>query len=222
MPDLTTLADLKSWLAIPVTQTGSDAALTSLVSATSEDFLRAIERTDLLTANYTEVREGDGGPRLALRHWPITAVTSLTIANAVVTASADQIAPGWYFDQTLDPEHQNQLYLAGLDFTDGAVISLSYAAGYLVPPLDIAQAVIEWAADRFKGRPGALISSQREAGGEHVAYDKEGPMPATTEAVADRYRRTWPSLDKRQDDLDYRVTRITIGKRSTTTRREND
>jgi hypothetical protein len=72
----------------------------------------------------------------------------------------------------------------------------------------VAQAVIEWVALRYKGRPGTGVSSQREAGGEHVTYDREAPMPPTTAAVAERYKRCWPSLNKRDDDRNYRVTRI--------------
>jgi hypothetical protein len=206
LPDLTTLDAVKGWLAI--TQTGSDAILTALVTSTSADFLRAIERTDFLAADYTEVREGDGNSRLAMRHWPITAVTALTVAGTTIAASADKIAPGYYLDADLDPERINQLYLVGSTFTDVAQVVVAYAAGYAEPPDDVAQAVIEWVAARYKGRPGAGVSSQREVGGEHVTYDREAPMPPTTAAVAERYKREWPSLNKRDDDRDYRVTRI--------------
>jgi len=206
--DLTTFEAVKAWLAIPSAQTGSDVTLTGLVTSTSADFLRAIERTDFLTASYTEVREGDGNIRMAMRHWPVTAVTSLTVAGTAISASADKIASGYYLDEDLDPERINQLYLVGSAFTDAAQVVVAYVAGYVEPPGDVVQAVIEWVADRYKGRPGAGVSSQREAGGEHVTYDREAPMPPTTAACVERYKRSWPSLDKRGDDRDYRVTRI--------------
>jgi hypothetical protein len=207
MPDLTNLDDVKAWLAILTN--GSDAILADLITSTSADFLRAIKRTDFLTANYTEVREGDGNSRIAVSHFPITAITEVKVGATVLAVSTDKIAAGFYFDADLDPERINQVYLAGgLVFTDAAQIVLAYSGGYTAVPGDVAQAVIEWVATRYKGRPGAGVASQREAGGEHVTYDREAPMPPATAACATRYMRDWPSLDKRGDDRDYKVTRI--------------
>jgi hypothetical protein len=208
MPDLTTVSAVKQWLSIAPTQTGSDANLATLVTATSADFLRAIDRVDLLENSYSEVREGDGGSRLALRHWPVTAITSLTVAGTAIAQSTAATVPGWYIEPNLDPERTNQLYLNNLVFTDLAQVIVNYLAGYEACPADIAQAVVEWVADRYRGRPADGVSSQRDAGGEHVAYSKELSMPATTAAVVERYRRTWPSLDKRNEDRNYRITRI--------------
>jgi hypothetical protein len=208
MPDLTNLTDVKAWLAIASTLNASDGILGELITSTSADFLRAIERVDFLADTYTEVREGDGGSRMVLRHWPVTEITTLTIGGAAVEASADQIAPGYYLDAQLDPERVNQLYLVGATFTDGAQVVVAYPAGYAEAPGDVAQAVVEWVAMRYKGRPGAGLASQREAGGEHVTYDREAPMPPSTTACAARYKRCWPSLNRRQDDLDYKITRI--------------
>jgi len=207
VPDLTDIAGVKAWLAIGTS--GSDAILTDLITSTSADFLRAIDRTDFLAADYTEVRDGDGGSRLVMRHWPINTIASITAGGVALAVSPDKVAGGYYFDADLDPERLNEIYLAGGDtFTDAAAVVVAYNAGYVDTPEDIVQAVIEWVAARYKGRPGAQIASQREAGGEHVTYDREAPMPPTTAAVAERYKRCWPSLDKRNDDRNYRVTRI--------------
>jgi hypothetical protein len=207
MADLTDLAAVKVWLAIATS--GSDAILTSLVTSTSADFLRAIARSDFEAADYTEVREGDGGSRLVMRHWPINTIASITVAGVALDVSPDKVAGGYYFDDGLDPERLNEIYLAGGDsFADAAAVVVAYNAGYADVPEDVAQAVIEWVAARYKGRPGATLNSQREAGGEHVTYDREAPMPPTTAAVVERYKRCWPSLDKRNDDRNYRVTRI--------------
>lgn len=209
MPDLTTLTDVKAWLAIPAGQAASDALLTELVTSTSADFLRAIARFDLLADDYVEVRDGDGGARISTRHWPINTIASITVSGVAIQPSPDKVAAGYYIDTGLDPERLSQIYLAGGSaFTDGSAVVVSYNAGYANAPGDIAQAVVEWVAERYRGRPGAGVSSQREAGGEHVTYDRQAPMPPTTAAVAERYKRCWPSLDKRTDDRNYRVTRI--------------
>jgi hypothetical protein len=205
--DLTTLEDVKAWLAIAAD--GSNDVLTDLVSATSADFLRAISRTDFLTATYTEVREGDGNCRIAVRHWPITAIASISVSGTSLAVSPDRIAAGYYFEDELDPEHLNQIYLAGGEvFPDLAPVAITYTAGYADAPLDVAQAVIEWVCLRYKGRPGAGVNSQREAGGEHITYDKQAAMPDNTARVVEKYSRTMPSLDKRADDRADKVTRI--------------
>lgn len=210
MPDLTTTAAVKAWLGITATQTGSDNVLSDLVTSTSADFLRAIDRQDFTPAAvYTEVRDGDGDTRMRLRHWPVNSITSINVSGTAIPASPDKVASGYYIDADLDPERRSEVYLAGGDtFMDGSPVVVVYEAGYAVVPEDVAQGVLEWVAARYKGRPGTGISSQREAGGEHVTYDREAPMPATTAAVAERYKRTWPSLDKRSDDRNDRVTRI--------------
>lgn len=208
MPDLTTLSAVKDWLPIASGVTADDALLSGLITGVSSDFLRAIERPDLLTADYTEVRQGDGDTRLSLRHWPVTAVSALTVGGATVTASADKIARGYYFDADLDPERRTQLFLAGgLVFTDAAVVSLSYSAGYATVPGDIAQAVVEWVCQRYKGRPNSSTVSRRSTEGAEVRVDLSD-APETTKAVIERYRVCWPSTDKRSDDREYRVTRI--------------
>jgi hypothetical protein len=208
MPDLTTLEVVRAWLAIPTNQTGSDTILSSLISAVSADFLRAIGRTDFLTEDYVEVREGDGGNRLVTRHWPITEISSLTVAGATVAAQVEPGVAGYFTEAGLDPERLNEIYLQGSTFTDAAQVIVSYSGGYEAAPDDVAQAVAEWVATRFKIRPESTVSTQRSAAGEHVTYEKDPSMPSNTARVIEKYTRNWPSLDKFNDDRNYRVTRI--------------
>lgn len=208
MPDLTTLTAVKDWLPIPSGTVTDDTLLSGLITSASDDFLRAIERPDLLTADYTEVRQGDGDTRMSLRHWPVTAVATLTVGGVAVTASADQIAPGYYFDADLDPERRTQLYLAGgITFTDLAVVKLAYSAGYATVPTDVEQAVKEWVCARYKGRPNVSAASRRSTEGADMRVDLSD-APETTKGVIARYKICWPSQDKRTDDRNYRVTRI--------------
>ena len=208
--DLTTLTQVKGMLGLPSTPVAaSDSVLDSLISATSADFLRAIERTDFLAADYTETRIGDGGPWLVLRHRPINSVASVTIAGVAVAASPDGVASGYNIIAETDPERIRLLTMSGgAVFTDGASVAVTYNGGYATVPLDVAQAVADWVVRRWRSRPAVGVSSQRDAGGEHVTYDAEAPMPSTTQGVADRYARPRPSTNKRQEDRDQRVTRI--------------
>src|ERR1700744_850024 len=102
MPDLTTLTAVKAWLPIPSGTTSEDALLSGLISSTSADFMRATNRVDLLAADYSETRPGDGASRMILRHWPINSIEALTISGATIPESSDQIQPGYYFDEDLD------------------------------------------------------------------------------------------------------------------------
>lgn len=211
MPDLTELAAVKDWLAIKPTDTTQDQRLAALITSTSADFLRATARPDLLAADYTEPRRGDGGTMLALRHWPVNSIAALTIAGSTVQASPDGFQAGFRLDvsEGLDPERATQLYLVGgLSFTDTAAVAVTYNAGYAAVPADIDQAVCEWVAARSRSRAGTDLKSSRMAGGEHVEYDDAAILPANTARVIARYTRPRPSLDRRSDDRSYRITRI--------------
>ena len=194
MPDLTTLIDVKNWQgAIAGNSANADGILSSLITATSADFLRAIERPDLLTATYTEQRVGDGSCRMVLRHWPVTAVASVMIAGTAQDSSTYGI------DTSLDPERCYVLYLLGSStFTDGAPVRVTYSAGYATTPADIAQAVIEWVVLRFnkKGMTGQKNARSNE--GERTDVDQEA-LPPTTQRVIDLYRRKWPAYGRTAD-----------------------
>ena len=117
--DLSQLATLKSWLPISIPNSNDDFTLSRLLTAVSQDFMRATHRPDLLQANYLETRDGDGSTRLILYHWPMVSIASLKIAGATIAQSADKIAPDCYVDQDIDPERIWNVYLAGYSFTDG-------------------------------------------------------------------------------------------------------
>ncbi|SEG56341.1 hypothetical protein SAMN05421819_3563 [Bryocella elongata] len=207
--DLITIEQLKAWNGKSDAATDFDSAMGDAITATSADFLRAIDRFDFLAADYTEVREGDGGTHLSLRHWPINSVAALTVAGTAVSASPDGIAAGYSIVQQPDPERLRDIFfVGGSTMQDGAAVSVTYNAGYATPPADVVQAVLEWVSLRWRGRPGTGITSQRDAGGEHVTYDAQAPAPPSALDVIERYKRSWPNYNKRQDDRDYRVTRI--------------
>lgn len=185
-PDLCTLAQVKAWLTIATAQTTEDALLQQLLSAVSFDFLREIARPDFYPAGtYTEIRDGDGGNQMVLRHWPINYLSAAAVSAVSVLGNA-------YVDNDLDPERRYELYLnGGKVFTDGAVVSVTYNAGYVTPPLDAAQAVAEWTAYRYKSRQWIGQSSKHMAQGETVSTPDED-MPATVKRVIERYRRFDP------------------------------
>lgn len=193
MPDLTTLAAVRTWQgSIAPGNTSADALLSSLITSTSADFLRAIGRPDLLTVSYTEVRIGDGSCRLYLRHWPVTAITSLKIGTATIVQrdyTQNPVTDGWYLDAGADPERAFVLYLSGsLVFTDGATVQVTYDGGYGSTPDDISQAVTEWVVYRYTRKSSTSLSQTRSVEGESAHFE-EFDIPPNTKRVIAAYKR---------------------------------
>ena len=197
--DLCQLTDVKSWLAVSPAQSGDDGLLSRLISAVSYDFLREIRRLDFTPAeDYTEVREGDGGTSMVLRHWPLNSVSSVTItvpgaspATQSIQESIDDVTPGYWIDMDLDPERRYMLFLDGFAFIDLATITVAYNAGYETVPGDVAQAVIDWVCARYKGRQWIGQTSKHMAQGESV-QTPETEIPPAVKRVIERYRRYDP------------------------------
>ncbi|MDP9039835.1 MAG: hypothetical protein M3O02_11285 [Acidobacteriota bacterium] len=191
MADLTTLGAIKTWQGgLASTNTSADALLGSLITATSADFLRAIERPDLMSNSYTENRIGDGSCRMILRHWPVTSITSVT-ANGVAIPAQGVNVDGWYLDTDADAERRFVLYLSGaLTFPDGVRIPIRYVAGYESVPNDIAQAVTEWVVFRYNRKSSAGQTQTRTLEGENAHFE-EFAIPPNTQRVIAAYKRKY-------------------------------
>jgi hypothetical protein len=77
--DLTTVAALKAWLAIPATNTTSDPMLASLVTAVSRMICAYLARPSILPRAYAERYDGQGNQRILIRNWPVLSVQSLFV-----------------------------------------------------------------------------------------------------------------------------------------------
>jgi hypothetical protein len=215
--DLTTIATLKLWLPITSTNTNDDASISRLITAVSQDFQRATGRPDLLMADHTEVHQGDGSSRMIAYHWPVISIATLTVGGSAIAASSDKIGNGWYIDEDIDPERIWNVYLNGYTFVDGLAVALDYTAGYVQPgqtvesgqialPGDIEQAVIDWCTFRYKQRPNVSATQRRSTEGEST----ESPIldaPPNVLQVIERYKRCFPSIDRRADEREERMQR---------------
>jgi hypothetical protein len=200
MADLCTIEDVKAWLAIQPSVTSEDAILRRLISATSSDFLRTIKRLEITpAADYTEQRFGNGKTEMFTFHWPINSVASVTIDSIAISLSADGLADGYWLPTEPDPEQKMKINLTGFCFTRNTRdwlrsvlrasqpnVVLVYNAGYAAVPSDIAQAVIDWVAYRYKGRQWIGQSSKHMNAGENVSFQNV-LMPESTKAVAEKY-----------------------------------
>jgi hypothetical protein len=129
---------------------------------------------------------------IMLRHWPITEVTKVTVDGVEVDASPDGTAAGWYVDVPPDPERNQAVLLIGSVFTDGKACSIEYSAGYATVPADVAQAVIEWVAYRYRSRQFIGQSSKHMQTGETVSFEgmvmPAGPPQWSSTTAATRSR----------------------------------
>lgn len=158
--------------------------LASLGDAVQGAMERYMGRT-LGVMTYSEVYDGNDKPILFLRNDPIVSVSSLTINGASVTVG-DPLAPTY-------PPADVVIRGAGLYRTTGCVfpagysnVIVSYSAGFAVPPAEIIQAGVSWAAVLFKDRDRAGLASEG-AGGQSTSFVRE--MPPFVKTVLDKWVR---------------------------------
>ena len=177
--DLTDLATVKSWLGL--TTTGSDALVSSLITAVSAFIANYVGR-QVLTASYVETYRGNGQCELLLRNFPITAVASVAFAGQTITTPADPVAltSGILFDD-------RTLTLVGGRFPIGLPVVVTYTAGYATAPADVAQATVELVGEAFRRRERIGLSSKTLGGQEVVAFSLKD-MNDTAKALLASYQ----------------------------------
>ena len=186
--DLTTLADVKAWL-----QTGQDAfpdtddvLLARLITAASQ-FIQSWLHRQIASGDWQETRDGTGGQRLAFANIPVAAVLSLSIDGlAIPPAPMDgSFAAGYVFSPT-------ELALRGYVFTRRAQnVIVTYTAGYVATPPDIAQACIELVSQRYRERSRIGEVSRALGGGETVTYSQQD-MSDDVKLLLRQYRTLAP------------------------------
>src|SRR5260370_34077233 len=184
--DLTTLADVKTWLqtgqsAFPTTD---DALLTLLITATSKFITTCLNR-QIAEADYFELRDGTGGKRLQVGNFPVCAVLSLRIDGQIIPAAVSSWAAGYTFSHT-------QLALRGYTFTRRAQnVMVTYTAAFATTPPEIAQACIELVGLRYRERTRIGEVSKALGGGETVSYSQKDVSDAIKTAIQ-QYRMMAP------------------------------
>ena len=182
MADLTTTSAVKSY--IGKVDPGDDAVIASLVTAYSQ-WIRSWTNRDFTVQTYNLWRSGHGGDTLILPQWPIVSVQSLAIDGVAATAQASWGAQGYRFtDRAI-------MLGAGGVFCWGANnINVAFTAGYSTVPPDIAQAVNELVALRYKMRDKLEWSSKSLAGETVTLVTKD--MPASVATVLKQYQNVVP------------------------------
>jgi len=186
--DLTTLADVKAWL-----QTGQDAfpdtddaLLARLITAASQ-FIQTWLNRQVALGDWQESRDGTGGQRLAFANIPVVAVLSLSIDGLDIppAPSIGGFGAGFVFSPT-------ELALRGYVFTRRAQnVIVTYTAGYVATPPDIAQACIELVSQRYRERSRIGEVSRALGGGETVTYSQQD-MSDDVKLLLRQYRTLAP------------------------------
>lgn len=187
--DLTTLAAVRAWLSTgqqPLT-TIDDGLLAALITSES-GWLQTWLGRDLAMQDWVEIRDGNGGPRLSFAAFPVSAVVSLSINGQPIPPAPPINQQGWTSGYVFTP---TQLAVRGWVFARGIQnVAITYTAGYLTPPAEIAQAATELVALRYKERT-RIGEASKHIGAETVSYSQQA-MPARVAALLARYQAVAP------------------------------
>jgi len=187
--DLTTLADVKAWLATgqnPFPST-DDALLTRLITAAS-GFIQSWLNRQIAPGDWLEVRDGTGGQRLAFANTPVIAVLSLSIDGLTIPPAPNDggFRAGYVFSPT-------ELALRGYVFTRRAQNTIvTYTAGFATTPPDIAQACIELVGLRYRERTRIGEVGRQLGGAERVTFSEQD-MSADVKLLLSQYRLVAPA-----------------------------
>lgn len=141
--DLTTLGNLKDWLAstnyVQASSSGVsiDRLYARMITRVSNDILSYLERPWLLPRDYVnEMYDGSGSATLMLRNWPVLSVSALSVSGMTIPMSADGVLQfGFNLDSWngAPPGSHQLLSQVGTRFWPGkSNILVSYRAGYQV------------------------------------------------------------------------------------------
>lgn len=178
---MTNVPALKAALRIAVTVTTDDGLLRDLVDAANEALTNAINR-NVLSANYTETRDGTGTKTLMLKNYPVTAVSSVQILSpGVVSPLPTSLVQGT--DYLFTP-YALKMYAGVWPKAVGNVV-VSYTGGYAAMPPDLARAATKYAAMRYRELE-RLGQKSKMLGGETISYDLD-EFPPDVLGVVNRY-----------------------------------
>lgn len=125
MPNLTSLANVKSYLAI--TTTGSDALISALIPRASQHVERWLGRSLPYVVQTGKRLSGYGGPALVLPDKPIISVSAVSVDGTAIVESSDGILDAGYTYEQGD----GAIYLVGSVFSRGRLnVAVSWVAGY--------------------------------------------------------------------------------------------
>jgi len=147
--DLCDLASVKSFIVPALSATtASDAVLSALISGASRSIEAYLGR-ELMAQSWTEMRNGTGQDKLALKHWPVLSVSSVTIDTSAIPATGNPPTQSWggyTFDNRFVYIAPGFLGFPAYFQRGIQNVQIVYAAGYITPGMIAVAALPGWAA----------------------------------------------------------------------------
>jgi hypothetical protein len=200
--DLTTLADVRTWLQTTSTTLPNtdDLLLSRLITAASE-YIQTWLNRNITSTDYEEVRDGTGGQQFVFANFPVTAVASVIIAGQSIPpvpppsppAPPTPVTVGWYGGPAGYLFSPTKLVIIGYAVPRWPLcVQLQYTAGYPTVPFDLAQACIELVATRYRAErdhPGVISTVMQPQ--TTVSYSQKD-MNAHIRSILQKYRAVAP------------------------------
>lgn len=178
---LTTLVKVKEY-AGDISDTSDDALLTRLIDSVTKDIEQYCSRT-MASASYTDTMDGNGGRKMPLLQFPITAVVGVTINGQSIPVRTSPTSFGFTFSDS-------QVHLTGYTFDYGIDnVSIDYTAGYSTIPADLEQACIETVLLRYKSRDRVGITD-KTLSGQRISFEGRS-FSESVMNVLDNYKAVW-------------------------------
>lgn len=183
MSDLTSVAAVKAYLG--KTDGGDDTVLQSMVTAYSE-WVRTYTSRGFSVETYDIWRSGRGNVVMMVPQWPVVSVVSVRVDDILIPAAPSFGAYGHRFSERM------VTLSGGACFSPGCEnVHIVYTAGYAIIPKDIANAVCEMVALRYRLRDKLEWSSKSLAGETVTLVTRD--MPASVKTVLDQYTSRVPA-----------------------------
>ena len=131
--DLVSLAQLKAHLGVQ--SSGDDILLASMISQISRAICTYLNRPFIWPRDVVDMFDGNGRAKIQLRHWPVIAVSSVTINGQVTPRRTSDSGFGWTLEAGDDepPGAMQMLMLSGGVFARGwQNVTIAYRAGYQI------------------------------------------------------------------------------------------
>ncbi len=190
------LPDFKAYLNLKPDTRVTDELLLALLDGACAAVDAWLGRS-LLAEDYDEQYNGNGSNRLVLRNWPVRQIDAVVINGRPVTAQAHYGGYGWRNDDWLLMLGEGEVFPRGM-----RNVRVQYRAGLEDVPPDVAGAIYQIAATRFKEREWTGYASKALAG-EVISFHSygatsgqslsNGGIPPSALAVLNRYKRVVPA-----------------------------
>jgi len=183
---LTTLAQAKAWLKIPVLTVTDDALVELMINAASQTIESETNRK-LLAQSIVELRHGKSSNIMMLREWPINSITELKFdLQSAFTSPETLVDPA---DYTIGDDKMS-IVLHSRQIPRGYNnVRITYNAGYAAIPSDLEMACLWMVSWFYQIRKADDIGrTAKGKGDESTSWSQAAPEYVTT--AINKYKRT--------------------------------